>query len=246
MRKGRTTEIALIDDPRKRKIFFNKRRPGIIKKAMELSLLTDCNIFLAITTPEGGLHEYSSNGNKDSVLAMLQLPPQGTKIHRFSNDDYRKTTPPRRASGSQQPVDTDELSSADSESLPSFDALKPYPPSPAIEQASSHLHIRASLASTAPLTHHSQLSQESTRVCVAQSFVRAERQPVYHDYTCQAMAQMAQPQPHGLPTTMVHMGGTHATHHVVGTPGFCDPMAAAMFRVYEASPGLGPGPSFHC
>jgi len=45
-------DIKKIPDPRGRHVTFNKRKNGLLKKAMELSLLCDCQIALVILKQE--------------------------------------------------------------------------------------------------------------------------------------------------------------------------------------------------
>ncbi len=52
--------IEPIKDDRNRHVTFNKRKTGLIKKAMELSILCNCNISLVIFNAENNLFEYCS------------------------------------------------------------------------------------------------------------------------------------------------------------------------------------------
>ena len=52
--------IQPIPDDRNRNVTFHKRKNGLIKKAMELSILCNCNISLVIFNNENQLYEYCS------------------------------------------------------------------------------------------------------------------------------------------------------------------------------------------
>lgn len=54
-------DIRRIDDVRVRKVTFNKRKAGLVKKAMELSLLCDCEVALVVFTSENKLYKYASD-----------------------------------------------------------------------------------------------------------------------------------------------------------------------------------------
>ena len=85
--------IKKIDDSRNRHVTFNKRKNGLLKKAMELSLLCDCKIALVIfeRRPDKPAHEslnliqYSS-GDIDDVLTDYALTDD---VHQsVTNKDY--------------------------------------------------------------------------------------------------------------------------------------------------------------
>ncbi|ORZ16128.1 hypothetical protein BCR41DRAFT_61030 [Lobosporangium transversale] len=60
-------QIKTIMDERNRQVTFQKRRFGLMKKAMELSVLCDCQIGLIIFNSNNKLVQYSSH-NIDSIL----------------------------------------------------------------------------------------------------------------------------------------------------------------------------------
>lgn len=62
-------EIKRIMDERVRKVTFSKRKGGLVKKAMELSLLCDCEIGLVIFTPKPDqkLYKYATSSMENVV-----------------------------------------------------------------------------------------------------------------------------------------------------------------------------------
>ena len=60
-------KIERIVDERNRQVTFTKRKNGLMKKAMELSVLCDCDIALVIYNSNEKLYQYSS-GDIEDVL----------------------------------------------------------------------------------------------------------------------------------------------------------------------------------
>ena len=60
--------IERISDERNRQVTFTKRKNGLMKKAMELSVLCDCDIALVILNSQNKLFQYASS-DIDKVLA---------------------------------------------------------------------------------------------------------------------------------------------------------------------------------
>lgn len=77
--------VEHIKDERTRAVTFNKRKAGLIKKAMELSILTGCEISLVIFSPNNQLSDYVSNGDMkphfERFFSVQHLPHE-----RFTNE----------------------------------------------------------------------------------------------------------------------------------------------------------------
>jgi hypothetical protein len=72
---------SIITDINKRKLCFKKRRIGLIKKAMQLSKLSNCEISLKIFWKEdGSLVEYLSDFKNDDVI-KLEPMSKDVKLH---------------------------------------------------------------------------------------------------------------------------------------------------------------------
>ena len=77
-------KIARINDERSRHATFAKRKNGLVKKAIELSILCDCEIALVIFNSQGKLTQYAS-GNIDQTLSkFIDEKP----MEQYTNDSY--------------------------------------------------------------------------------------------------------------------------------------------------------------
>uniref|UniRef100_A0A7S0MKV4 MADS-box domain-containing protein n=1 Tax=Cryptomonas curvata TaxID=233186 RepID=A0A7S0MKV4_9CRYP len=77
-------KIARISDERSRHATFAKRKNGLVKKAIELSILCDCEIALVIFNSQQKLTQYAS-GNIDQTLSkFIDEKP----MESYTNDSY--------------------------------------------------------------------------------------------------------------------------------------------------------------
>jgi hypothetical protein len=70
MTRGRVT-LELLKDEKARNTTFSKRKNGLFKKVLELSVLCDCEIGIVIFNHNGKLVEYSSKG-EDSLVDLIR------------------------------------------------------------------------------------------------------------------------------------------------------------------------------
>eukprot|EP00183_Erythrolobus_madagascarensis_P002921 CAMPEP_0185849624 /NCGR_PEP_ID=MMETSP1354-20130828/4072_1 /TAXON_ID=708628 /ORGANISM="Erythrolobus madagascarensis, Strain CCMP3276" /LENGTH=503 /DNA_ID=CAMNT_0028550187 /DNA_START=315 /DNA_END=1826 /DNA_ORIENTATION=+ len=75
-------KIQPIEDPRNRHVTFNKRKTGLLKKAMELAVLCDCEIGLVIFSHKGKLVEFASSSMPDVLKRYADYT--GVVEHRTS------------------------------------------------------------------------------------------------------------------------------------------------------------------
>ncbi|EEH53019.1 uncharacterized protein MICPUCDRAFT_21861 [Micromonas pusilla CCMP1545] len=80
--------IERIADERNRQVTFTKRKNGLMKKAMELSVLCDCQIALVIFNSNNKLFQYSS-GDINHVLTRFKNDTVGPHERR-NNKDVRE------------------------------------------------------------------------------------------------------------------------------------------------------------
>jgi len=78
-------QIIRIENERNRQATFTKRKNGLIKKAMELSILCDCEIAL-IVFQENKLYQYGSEGINKAMLRFAETKEIPVEDH--SNLDY--------------------------------------------------------------------------------------------------------------------------------------------------------------
>jgi hypothetical protein len=74
-------QIENVDDERVRRVMFKKRRVGLLKKAMQLSKLTNAMVDLRIYQPDdGSLVEYISSDDND----FSSLKPSSENVLEYS------------------------------------------------------------------------------------------------------------------------------------------------------------------
>jgi SepF-like predicted cell division protein (DUF552 family) len=109
--------IKPITDERNRHVTFNKRKSGLIKKAMELSILCNCQISLVIFNAENQLFEYCSTDPRFILQRYCQvahLPHE-----RLANADYSrfdKATRNSKGKGKKNGQDLNNGNSNDNDS----------------------------------------------------------------------------------------------------------------------------------
>ena len=54
-------ELKRIENPTNRQVTFSKRRDGLIKKAIELSILCDAEVAVLVFSPLGKAYHFSSH-----------------------------------------------------------------------------------------------------------------------------------------------------------------------------------------
>ena len=82
-------QIENVDDERVRRVMFKKRRVGLLKKAMQLSKLTNAMVDLRIYQPDdGSLVEYISSGDND--FSSLKSSSENVQEYsKLENKHYR-------------------------------------------------------------------------------------------------------------------------------------------------------------
>eukprot|EP01132_Coremiostelium_polycephalum_P003146 gene3146-3934_t len=85
-------KIQRIPDERNRQVTFNKRKNGLVKKAMELALLCDSTVSLVIVNNSPNAKEkYFQYISSDLSAPMESIPDLGPEIsQKFTNLDYDK------------------------------------------------------------------------------------------------------------------------------------------------------------
>ena len=79
-------EIKCIRNKRKRRLTLAQRKAGLIKKAMELSILCDCNIALIICSSEGEMTEYASTEMDEILFSYADYDESNHQA--LTNNDY--------------------------------------------------------------------------------------------------------------------------------------------------------------
>eukprot|EP00656_Telonema_subtile_P050891 TRINITY_DN670_c0_g1_i1.p1 TRINITY_DN670_c0_g1~~TRINITY_DN670_c0_g1_i1.p1 ORF type:complete len:245 (-),score=37.30 TRINITY_DN670_c0_g1_i1:274-1008(-) len=80
-------QISRIEDERVRKVTFTKRKAGLMKKAMELSMLCDCEVGLIIFTPQPDQKLYKY-GSKDMDSVVRRVKTATGPVESVHNSDY--------------------------------------------------------------------------------------------------------------------------------------------------------------
>ena len=82
----RRITIQKIADDRRLRVTFSKRKNGLMKKAMELSVLCDCDVGLIVFSPDGRCIQYPRDEKLDRLLIRFANMEQAHEP--MSIDDY--------------------------------------------------------------------------------------------------------------------------------------------------------------
>jgi hypothetical protein len=68
------TEMRRIENTTSRQVTFSKRRNGLLKKALELSVLCDAEVAVVVFSPRGRLYEFASANRYSNHSFPTNLP----------------------------------------------------------------------------------------------------------------------------------------------------------------------------
>lgn len=84
-------KIEPITNERNRQATFTKRKGGLFKKAMELSILCTCKVALLVITAQGRLYEYGSHGAESVLQDYTKFRSSGAPLlQSVTNSSYSK------------------------------------------------------------------------------------------------------------------------------------------------------------
>lgn len=107
-------KIERIADERNRQVTFTKRKNGLMKKAMELSVLCDCDIALVIFNSNNKLFQYSSS-DMDTLLRKYTKACGDPHEKKNNEDLYRYYFNDKTKSNSRDEEDEDGSDDEDGE-----------------------------------------------------------------------------------------------------------------------------------
>jgi hypothetical protein len=125
-------KIKKIEDARGRHVTFNKRKNGLLKKAMELSLLCDAQIALVIfekreeKTNESerlSLVQYATKDMDDILLRYANKEA----TQKLSNKDYQRLYPPKKEEEEESSSSSSSSTSTSASSKPTKKGTKRKP-----------------------------------------------------------------------------------------------------------------------
>lgn len=86
-------KIEKLQNERTRQITYNKRKRGLIKKAMELSILCESDIFLIVSNKERkDLTLYSSIQNIEGMKSFVANTIEKDNLNKLTNQNVSNTT----------------------------------------------------------------------------------------------------------------------------------------------------------
>jgi hypothetical protein len=68
------TEMKRIENETSRQVTFSKRRNGLLKKALELSVLCDAEVAVVVFSPRGRLYEFATANRYSNLPFPTNLP----------------------------------------------------------------------------------------------------------------------------------------------------------------------------
>ncbi|KAD4889106.1 hypothetical protein E3N88_21179 [Mikania micrantha] len=93
-------ELKRIENPTNRKVTFSKRRDGLFKKAIELSILCDAEVALLVFSSSGKIYQFSSHDmdrtitryrNEKGLHKMNSHGARTIEVWKNEMDEMKKT-----------------------------------------------------------------------------------------------------------------------------------------------------------
>lgn len=85
----RKIPIQRIEKPKARQATFSKRRMGLVKKAMELAKLCDCEVELTIISHDGRGIRFAS-ASHSTLSALLKMGVANARCEQLGSEDYER------------------------------------------------------------------------------------------------------------------------------------------------------------
>lgn len=105
MGKRRIEKIEKIENPCHRKVTYCKRKKGLLKKSIELSLLCDLDMFVFIYDKnQKRVIHYASNASQD----FFEIFNEKNQREFYSNEDYERVGGRKIDDNDSTPLDTSE------------------------------------------------------------------------------------------------------------------------------------------
>ncbi|XP_064945090.1 MADS-box transcription factor 50-like [Musa acuminata AAA Group] len=80
------TQMKRIENATSRQVTFSKRRSGLLKKALELSVLCDVEVALIIFSSRGKLHQFSSSSMQSTIERYREHSKEDTSSTTMEQD----------------------------------------------------------------------------------------------------------------------------------------------------------------
>ena len=114
---SRKINLSYISDPKKRKVTLSKRKKGIFKKIIELSVLCNLDVFVMVFDKERqSISQLTSDPDFDHRVVshmLMDVNREQFKHRQYTNDNYKEFI-------NEKECDPDDMHSFDDDTIMSF------------------------------------------------------------------------------------------------------------------------------